>query len=88
MIIEVCVSFVLLPGSARAASGEITVLLADAVIGSQGEDALRASLYSLFLELPLPKSCSRAPGSLFACLLAGCLTNLMNRLPVMRWLQV
>lgn len=48
--------------SARSAPGEITVLLADAVIGSQGEDALHsqvstvliARLYSLFLKLLLP----------------------------------
>lgn len=53
---------------ARTAPGEITVLLADAAIGSQGEDALHSLVssaliarnYSLFFKLLLP-------GKLFSC---------------------
>lgn len=65
----VCVSCARLHSSALAALGEITVLLADAVIGSQGEDALHnlvstaliARLYSLFLKLPLPRKLFLCP---------------------------
>lgn len=58
-----CVSHVPFHNSALTAPGEITILLADAVIGSQGEDALHSlvsaalipKLYSLFLILLLPR---------------------------------
>lgn len=87
-----CVLCVLFPDSARTAPGEITILLADAVIGSQEEDALHSlvstavipRLYSLFLFYYFcQESCFFAPGSWFVCLSAGYLTNLMNRLPEM-----
>lgn len=61
--------------SAHTAPGEITILLADAVIGSQGEDALHSlvstalipKLYSLLLILLLPRRLLFSP--LVVCLL-------------------
>lgn len=73
---SVCASCVLLHGSAHVAPGEISALLAEAVIGSQGEDALHnllstaliAGLDSLFLKLPLAKKAALV--SLVICLFA------------------
>ena len=63
MITALNVCLVCSPPRLSSAPGEITILLADAVIGSQGEDALHsrvstaliARLYSLFLKLLLPR---------------------------------
>ena len=67
--VNVCLMCSLLRSSARTAPGEITVLLADAVIGSQGEDALHslvstaliARLDSLLLKLLLPRKLFLCP---------------------------
>lgn len=63
MIIALNVCLMCSPSRLSSAPGEIIVLLAGAVIGSQGEDALHnrvstvliARLYSLFLKLLLPR---------------------------------
>lgn len=73
--VSMCVSCSPLHGSAYTAPGEITILLAEAVIGSQGggilrnlvSTALTARLYSLFLNLPLPRKLFSGPWS-SACL--------------------
>lgn len=72
---SMCVSCSPLHGSAYTAPGEITILLAEAVIGSQGggilhnlvSTALTARLYSLFLNLSLQRKLFLGPWS-SACL--------------------
>lgn len=72
---SMCVSCSPRHGSSYTAPGEITILLAEAVIGSQGGGilhnllftALTARLYSLFLNLPLPRKLFLGPWS-SACL--------------------